>query len=98
MALINCPECGKPDVSDAGTCPGCGFPIGETKNNAEKIRKEQLEDYAQKARAAEQKKWGSQGLCTYCGGTIVNAYQKESLHEGGYKWWVKRCTKCNREY
>jgi len=29
MALINCPECGKPVSSEAPACPGCGYPIAE---------------------------------------------------------------------
>ena len=30
MALINCPECGKENVSDkAKSCPECGYPIAE---------------------------------------------------------------------
>ena len=40
MALINCPECGKENVSEfAITCPGCGFTIAkyfEEKKEAEK--------------------------------------------------------------
>lgn len=34
MALINCPECGRNNVSDsAKRCPGCGYPIcGEAKS------------------------------------------------------------------
>ncbi len=29
MALINCPECGKPVSSSAHACPVCGYPIAE---------------------------------------------------------------------
>lgn len=30
MALINCPECGKENVSDsADSCPNCGYAIKE---------------------------------------------------------------------
>lgn len=38
MALINCPECGRNNVSDsAGACPGCGFDL---KSYSEKIKAE----------------------------------------------------------
>jgi hypothetical protein len=30
MALINCPECGKPVSTAAKGCPACGFPVAET--------------------------------------------------------------------
>ncbi|MCA9598266.1 MAG: zinc-ribbon domain-containing protein [Myxococcales bacterium] len=26
MALVDCPECGKPISSEAYTCPKCGYP------------------------------------------------------------------------
>jgi membrane protein YdbS with pleckstrin-like domain len=29
MALIDCPECGKPVSTAAHTCPNCGYPIAE---------------------------------------------------------------------
>lgn len=29
MALINCPECGKPVSTAAPVCPGCGYPVAE---------------------------------------------------------------------
>jgi hypothetical protein len=29
MALINCPECGKPVSTVAHACPNCGFPVAE---------------------------------------------------------------------
>lgn len=29
MALINCPECGKPVSSSAHACPVCGYPVAE---------------------------------------------------------------------
>lgn len=36
MAIIQCPECKKPDVSDkAVTCPNCGYPIQGTPPKAE---------------------------------------------------------------
>ncbi len=39
MALINCPECGKENVSDsAPTCPSCGYAINE---HFEKIKKDE---------------------------------------------------------
>lgn len=31
MAMINCPECGKPISEAAVTCPQCGFPLGNQK-------------------------------------------------------------------
>ena len=38
MALINCPECGKKDVSDkAAKCPECGYPL--IQQNKNKIKK-----------------------------------------------------------
>ena len=41
MALINCPECGIPVSSLAGSCPKCAYPIaggGSTQANAGKIQ------------------------------------------------------------
>jgi membrane protein YdbS with pleckstrin-like domain len=29
MALIDCPECGKPVSNAARACPGCGYPVAE---------------------------------------------------------------------
>ncbi len=29
MALINCPDCGKPVSSAAHACPNCGYPVAE---------------------------------------------------------------------
>lgn len=56
MALVNCPECGKQNVSDtAVSCPDCGFAI---KDYYEKIRFEekclQEEQAEQKKREAEE--------------------------------------------
>ena len=42
MALINCPECGKPNQSDRGTCTGCGMNILEWRRE-EKRKAELLE-------------------------------------------------------
>ena len=36
MALINCPECGKQISDQAGACPNCGCPIGESDLKATK--------------------------------------------------------------
>lgn len=35
MALISCPDCGKPVSSEAKACPGCGYPIAEKLAGAE---------------------------------------------------------------
>jgi hypothetical protein len=29
MALINCPECGKPVSTEAHACPNCGYPVAD---------------------------------------------------------------------
>jgi uncharacterized membrane protein YdbT with pleckstrin-like domain len=29
MALIDCPDCGKPVSTEAHTCPNCGYPVAE---------------------------------------------------------------------
>lgn len=29
MALITCPECGKQVSTEAGSCPGCGYPVAQ---------------------------------------------------------------------
>lgn len=51
MALVNCPECGKENVSDnADRCPSCGFGLKEYfenerhKENAARMRKIRLEN------------------------------------------------------
>lgn len=35
MALITCPECGKEISDQATSCPGCGYPIAERKQQLE---------------------------------------------------------------
>ena len=39
MALINCPECGKPNQSDRGTCTGCGMNILEWRREEQRKAK-----------------------------------------------------------
>ncbi len=36
MALINCPECNKEISDKAVSCPNCGFPVSQVKQNNEK--------------------------------------------------------------
>lgn len=51
MALINCPECGKENVSDsAECCPVCGYPV---KKHFDEIRqkKEEQEEYENRVNA-----------------------------------------------
>lgn len=50
MALINCPECGKADVSSTATqCPKCGYNIREHFELIEKQRQEQLAEEKKQA-------------------------------------------------
>lgn len=55
MALINCPECGKTDVSSNATqCPKCGYNIREHFENIERLAREQEQKQAEeKAKARE---------------------------------------------
>lgn len=56
MALIKCPECERPNVSDmADSCPGCGFGIKKYyENEAEKERIRKVQE--EKTRIVEEKK------------------------------------------
>lgn len=39
MALINCPECGRSNVSDlAKKCPGCGYPIKDIEISEDRVK------------------------------------------------------------
>ena len=47
MALVNCPECGRENVSSsAESCPGCGYNIKAHYANAEKARTEEINKQA----------------------------------------------------
>ncbi len=62
MALINCPECGRENVSDsAEACPNCGYGIKAHFDKINKIEKEKerarrLEEEKEKAKIEEKKR------------------------------------------
>lgn len=59
MALVNCPECGRENVSDtANSCPSCGFPLKEhfEKLRAEEAKRRETEAEAEVETEAEKEK------------------------------------------
>lgn len=66
MALIKCPECGKEISDQAGACPNCGFPIGQSAPAQEPAQQEEekkgffkrLYEQSQEMEAAKQAKKG----------------------------------------
>ena len=86
MALINCPECGRENVSDsAEACPNCGFGIKEyieEKRYQEELERKQLEEEEKKKTevieqsiVANQQNHGCLGvlilLCCLIGGIVL---------------------------
>lgn len=55
MALVNCPECGRENVSDsAETCPNCGYPV---KKYFQEVKEKQQEEILQKQIDESKKKF-----------------------------------------
>lgn len=53
MALINCPECGKQNISDTAlACPQCGFAIREHTESSQREQTKRLKFEATKQKAA----------------------------------------------
>ncbi len=53
MALINCPECGKQNISDTAlACPQCGFAVREHTESDQKEKAKKLQTEALKQQAA----------------------------------------------
>ena len=62
MALVNCPECGRENVSDtADTCPACGYNIKAHYNKIKKIAKKKEDELRAKERMeATIEKWADE--------------------------------------
>ena len=64
--LVSCPECNRPNVSDMGACPGCGYNFIAVRAIAEKEYLQQKKEWELKMKKAEREsKEEQQRICKH---------------------------------